>query len=77
MHVDVDVDLGSAVISYGPAAGEERCLSAERVSLAALFEAAPWPTFRWYFGRRHYSGNRARGGRPRCVITSSVSLAYC
>ena len=48
MHVDVDVDLGSAVISYGPAAGEERCLSAER---AALFEAAPWPTFRWYFGR--------------------------
>ena len=29
MSVGVDVDLGSAVISYRPAAGEERCLSAE------------------------------------------------
>ena len=56
MSVGVDVDLGSAVVSYRPAAGEERCLSAERVSLAALFEAAPWRTFRWYFGQRRYSG---------------------
>jgi hypothetical protein len=56
MSVDVDVDLGSAVISYRPAAGKERCLPAERVLLAALFEATPWRTFRWYFGQRHYSG---------------------
>jgi hypothetical protein len=24
--------------------------------LAALYEATPWLTFRWYFGQRHYSG---------------------
>jgi len=56
MSVGVEVDLGSAVFSYRPAAGEERTLSAERVSLAALFEAAPWRMFRWYIGQRHYSG---------------------
>jgi hypothetical protein len=56
MSVGVDVDLGSAGISYRPAAGEERSLAVERVSLAALFEAVPWRTFRWYFGQRHYSG---------------------
>jgi hypothetical protein len=56
MSVGVDVDLGSAGISYRPVAGEERSVTAERVSLAALFEAAPWRTFRWYFGQRHYSG---------------------
>ncbi|HZN78544.1 MAG TPA: TnsA-like heteromeric transposase endonuclease subunit [Mycobacterium sp.] len=56
MSVGVDVDLGSAVMSYRPAAGEERSLPAQRVSAAALFECVPWRTFRWYFGQRHYSG---------------------
>jgi hypothetical protein len=56
MSVGVDVDLGSAVVSYRPAAGEERSLPAQRVSAAALFEGVPWRTFRWYFGQRHYSG---------------------
>jgi len=52
----VDVDLGSAVVVYRPAAGEERSVSAEEVSPDALLHAAPWRTFRWYFGQRHYSG---------------------
>jgi hypothetical protein len=56
MSVGVDVDLGSAGISCRPVAGEERSVTAERVSLAALLEAVPWRTFRWYFGQRHYSG---------------------
>jgi hypothetical protein len=56
MSVGVDVDLGSAVISYRPAAGEERSLPTQRVSSAALFDGVPWRMFRWYFGQRHYSG---------------------
>jgi hypothetical protein len=54
---DVDVvELDSAVVSYRPAAGEERSVSAADASPAVLFKAAPWRTFRWYFGQRHYSG---------------------
>jgi hypothetical protein len=52
----LDVDVGSAVVAYRPAAGEERSVSADEVSSAALFNAVPWRTFRWYFGQRHYSG---------------------
>jgi hypothetical protein len=56
MSVGVDVDLGSAVISYRPAAGEERSLPTQRVSSGALFDGVPWRMFGWYFGQRHYSG---------------------
>ena len=56
MSVPVCVDLESAVVSYRPAAGEERSSSAGKVSIEALLLAAPWRTFRWYFGQRHYSG---------------------
>jgi hypothetical protein len=52
----VDVDVGSAVVSYRPTASEERSASADEVSSGVLFAAAPWRTFRWYFGQRHYSG---------------------
>jgi hypothetical protein len=52
----VDVDLSSAVVSYRPAAGVERSASAGAVSAVALLQAAPWRTFRWYFGQRHYPG---------------------
>lgn len=52
----VRVDVSSAAIAYRPAAGEQRCLPASEVSSTALFRAAPWRTFRWYFGQRHYSG---------------------
>ena len=54
--VQVDVDLGSAVVAYRPAAGEERSSPAQRISPTELFHAAPWRTFRWYFGQRHFSG---------------------
>ena len=56
MSVPVCVDLESAVVSYRPAAGEERSSSAGKVSIEALLLAAPWRTFRWYFGQHHYSG---------------------
>jgi hypothetical protein len=52
----VRVDLSSAAIAYRPAAGEQRCLPVGDVSSTALFRAAPWRTFRSYFGQRHYSG---------------------
>jgi hypothetical protein len=52
----VDVDLGSAVVAYRPAAGAERSAAVGEVSTAALFQSAPWRTFRWYFGQRHYAG---------------------
>ena len=52
----VDADLGSAVVAYRSGAGEERSVSAKEVSSVALFNATPRRTFRWYFGRRHYSG---------------------
>jgi hypothetical protein len=55
VSVPVRVDLESAVVSYRPAAGEERSSSAGMVSIEALLLAAPWRTFRWYFGQRHYS----------------------
>lgn len=56
MSIGIDVDLGSAVVKYRPAAGEERSISARDVSSAVLFRAVPWRRFRWYFGQRHYSG---------------------
>jgi hypothetical protein len=56
VSVGVNVDVDSAVVSYRPAAGEERSVTAQRVSSAALFEGVAWRTFRWYFGQRHYSG---------------------
>ena len=54
--VQVDVDLGSAAVAYRPAAGEERSSPVQQVSSSELFRAAPWRTFRWYFGQRHYLG---------------------
>jgi hypothetical protein len=56
VSVTVRVDLESAVVSYRPAAGEERSSLARKVSSELLLRAAPWRTFRWYFGQRHYSG---------------------
>jgi hypothetical protein len=56
VSVEARVDLDSAVVVYRPAAGEERASPAKQVSLSDLFHAAPWRTFRWYYGQRHYSG---------------------
>jgi hypothetical protein len=39
----VNVDLGSAVVAYRPAAGEERSVSAEEVSSVALLKARVEP----------------------------------
>ncbi len=56
MSVEVCVELDSAVVVYRPAAGEQRARPAKQVSLSDMFDAAPWRTFRWYYGQRHYSG---------------------
>jgi hypothetical protein len=77
MSVAVDVDLGSAVVSYWPAVGEERSLPAERVSSAALFEGAPWRTFRWYYGQRHYSGTWwSETMRDHVIYESRLELSH-
>lgn len=56
MSASVEVDVDSAVVEYRSADGEVCARSAARVPLNALFGAAPWRTFRWYEGQRHYSG---------------------
>lgn len=56
MLAPVSVDIESAAIVYRPTAGEQRSVVATRAVPTALYAAAPWRTFRWYFGQRHYSG---------------------
>lgn len=56
MDASVAVDVESAVVSYRPAAGEERSLAAARVSLQELLRASPWRTFRSHSGQLHYPG---------------------
>lgn len=76
MSLESAVDLSSAVIAYRPAAGEERSVSAGNVSPAALVHAAPWRTFRWYFGQRHYSGTYwSATQRDHVIYESRLELA--
>ena len=49
-------DVASPRIAYRTSGGEEVSAVADRVRLAGLLGAAPWRTFRWYEGQRHYSG---------------------
>jgi hypothetical protein len=45
-------------------------------SPAALFKAAPWRTFRWYFGQRHYSGTWwSSTERDHVIYESRLELA--
>lgn len=45
-------------------------------SLAALFDAVPWRTFRWYFGQPHYSGTYwAATERDHVIYESRLELA--
>jgi hypothetical protein len=71
VSTDVVVDLDSAVVAYRPAANEELSVSAKRSIPAALFDAAPWRTFRWYRGQRHYSGTYWSATECRHVIYES------
>ena len=76
MAVGIDVDVDTAVISYRPAAGEERTLPTRRAVPNALYEAAPWRTFRWYFGQRHYSGTYwSATQRDHVIYESRLELA--
>src|ERR1700694_728070 len=52
----LDVELGSAVVSYRPTAGGEASALFTDMPLAGLLNAAPWGTFVWYRGQKHYSG---------------------
>jgi len=41
-----------------------------------LFRAAPWRTFRWYFGQRHYSGTYwSATEREHVIYESRLELA--
>jgi hypothetical protein len=76
VSVGCDVDLSSAVVAYRPAAGEERSVAAQEVSSVALLKAAPWRTFRWYFGQRHYSGTYwCATQRDHVIYESRLELA--
>jgi hypothetical protein len=70
------VDSDSAVVSYRPAAGEERSVPAGDASPTALFQASPWRTFRWHFGQRHYSGTYwSATERDHVIYESRLELA--
>lgn len=56
MSVPFRVDLNSAVVTYRPAAGEERSVTAQEATPKGLFESYPWRTFRSHEGQKHYSG---------------------
>ena len=56
MPNQIEVDVSSAVVSYRPAAGEERTVPLAQAETSALYRASPWRTFRWYYGQKHYSG---------------------
>jgi hypothetical protein len=52
------------------AGGDEVSVVADRVRLALLI-AAPWRTFRWYEGHRHYSGQYWSATERSLVIYES------
>lgn len=56
MSASVEVDVRSAVVEYRPVDGEVLAQAADRLSLAGLYAAAPFRTFRWHEGQRNYSG---------------------
>ena len=56
MSVTVRVDLNSAVVTYRPAAGEERSVTAQEATPNGLFGSYPWRTFQSHDGQKHYSG---------------------
>jgi hypothetical protein len=71
VSTEVVLDLESAAIAYRPAANEELSVPVDRSVPAALFGAAPWRTFRWYRGQRHYSGAYWSATERRHVIYES------
>ena len=56
MSCKLDVDVGSAVLFYRPAAPEQGSVTVGRAELSVLYPAARWRTFRRYRGQCHYSG---------------------
>jgi hypothetical protein len=53
----VTVDNSTASLSLRSPTGDVQRSSIAGVSESALFGAAPWRTFRWYKGQRHYPGS--------------------
>jgi hypothetical protein len=68
---DMSCDVASARIAYRTVGGDEVSAVADRVRLAALLDAAPWRTFRWYEGQRHYSGQYWSATERSLVIYES------
>ena len=72
----VKVDIESAAIAYRPAVGEQRSIRAKDARPSELYAAAPWRTFRWYFGQRHYSGTYwSATQRDHVIYESLLELA--
>lgn len=76
VDASIVVDAESAVVSYRPAAGEERSTPAAKVSLEALLRASPWRTFRSYSGQLHYPGTYwSSTQRGHVIYESRLELA--
>ena len=73
----LDGELGSAVVSYRPAAGEEASALFAEMPLAGLLTAAPWRTFVWYRGQKHYSGSYWSATEHGHVIYESLHELSC
>ena len=70
-------ELGSAVVSYRPTAGEEASALFSDMPLAGLLTAAPWRTFVWYKGQKHYSGAYWSTTEHSHVIYESLHELSC
>jgi hypothetical protein len=57
MAPTLDIELGSAVVSFRPGAGPSATAAFCDMPLAALLDVAPWRTFVWYKGQKHFSGS--------------------
>lgn len=76
VNASIVVDVESAVVSYRPAAGEERSTPAAKVALEALLRASPWRTFRSYSGQLHYPGTYwSSTQRGHVIYESRLELA--
>jgi hypothetical protein len=68
---DMKCDVATARIVYRTVGGGEVSALADRVRLAGVLDAAPWRTFRWYEGQRHYSGQYWSATERSLVIYES------
>jgi hypothetical protein len=72
-----DDELGSAVVSYRPTAGQVASALFSDMPLAGLLSTAPWRTFIWCRGQKHYSGTYWSATEHGHVVYESLHELSC